>query len=196
MKIRGYMKRNGFLTTLFTVITFLASTACGTALASDTGTGSAAVDPVLSQSAGGGMELTQTQKLALGIIKLEDSTQPVSAEQARQLVILWKALRNITAEDTAVEAEKAALIKQIQRTLTTHQQQAIEAMELSLSSMNEAAEKFGIQLGGGIGSPSPAQQATREAALSNGGFDPGAMGGGPGEVAGGATDNPQRRRAV
>jgi len=169
------MKRKSYIIYLITIITLLATAACGTALNSMSGT---AAEPSLADTTGG--EMTQTQRLALGIIKLEDSTQPVTAEQAGQLVMFWKALRNITAEDTAVEAEKTALIKQIQGTLTGDQQKAIETMDLDFSSMSEVATKLGIQMGGGMGSLTQEQQATRQAAMSSGGFDPGAQGGAPG----------------
>ncbi|OGO30419.1 MAG: hypothetical protein A2Z16_00090 [Chloroflexi bacterium RBG_16_54_18] len=174
------MKRKSYLVYLFTIITLLATTSCGTALVSTSSTGGAAADPAIVQSTGGEMEMTQTQKLALGIIKLEDSSHPVTAEQAGLLVMLWKALRNITAEDTAIEAEKTALIKQIQGTLTSDQQQEIEIMDLNFSSMSEVATKLGIQMGSGVGILTQEQQATREAAMSSGAFDPGAQGGGPG----------------
>lgn len=172
------MSQKNYLIYLITIIILLTTTACGTALASIRGSSDAAPEPSLEDSTGG--QMTQAQRLALGIIKLENSDHPVTAAQAGQLMMLWKALRNIASEDTAVEAEKTALITQIRGTLTGYQQQAIETMELDFTSMSEVAIKLGIQMSGRMGSLTPEQQATRQAAMSSGGFDPGAQGGGPG----------------
>lgn len=169
------MKQINYLIYLFTIITLLTAAACGTASSS---MGSADAVPFNADSTRG--KLTQIQRLALGIIKLEDSNLPLTSEQAGQLVVLWKAMRNITSETNAVEAEKTALIKQIQGTLTGDQQQAIEALDLDSSAMSEVAAMLGIQLGGGMGSLTEEQLATRQAAMSSAGFDPGAQGGVPG----------------
>ena len=181
------------------MISILLFTACGVvSTTGETGNsrGNSQVPQSSFQPGQAGLEISHIQKLALGIIKLEDTNFPVTAEQAKELAILWKVLRNLDADETSAAAEKDALAKQIQGTLTTEQLQAIENMNLTTTDMGEVASKLGIELdtGGGFGTLSEEQRATRQAAPDSGQFPPGGFRGGtfPGGGRGfGGEVNPQ-----
>ena len=89
----------------------------------------------------------QTQ-LVVGTLKLEEGEWAVSAEQAEQLIPLWKAVRSLSSSDTAAEAEFAGLLKQIQETMTTDQLEAIAAMQLTQEAIFSTIQQLGIQPGG------------------------------------------------
>jgi uncharacterized lipoprotein len=88
-----------------------------------------------SQSGLSAGELPATTQLIIGTLKLEDTTQVVTAEQATELLPLWQTLQVLTDSDTAAEQEKEALIAQIQETMTAGQMQAIAAMNLGREDM-------------------------------------------------------------
>lgn len=102
---------------------------------------------ILNESYEGALPL-QTQ-LILGTIKLEEGDAAVTAEQAAVLIPLWKAVRSLSASDTAAEAEIEALAGQIQGSMTEQQLQAIAAMQLTQQDMFTAMQELGPQLGGG-----------------------------------------------
>jgi len=89
----------------------------------------------------------QTQ-LIVGTLKLEEGQWAVSAEQAAQLIPLWKAVRSLSSSDTAAEAEFAGLLDQIQETMTTEQLEAIADMQLTQEAIFSTIQQLGIQPGG------------------------------------------------
>lgn len=135
---------------------------------------------VTAPAGGAEMEIPLALQLALGTVKLDDSDYPVDAEQARQLLPLWKAARSLSQSETVAAAEVDALFKQIEKTMTPEQMQAITDMQLSMQDMAAVAEKLGLQLGpgGGAGNASPEMQATMQAARESGQMPPGGPGGG------------------
>ena len=126
-------------------------------------------------------------QLALGTFKLEDTDHPISAEQAKNLLPLWKAMRSLTNSETYAAQELEAVINQIQDTMTSEQKADIEA--ISFSDMQTLTQKFGLDMGrgGGFGEMSPEMQATMQARRQSGqmpgggGFPGGGPGGFPGE---------------
>jgi hypothetical protein len=158
---------------------------------------------------GGNQEQTLplAMKLALGILKLEDTKQPISAEQATAMLPLWKALRSLGGNQTTAAEELQAVVSQIQGTLTSEQMSAIDAMQLSYRDMQTIAQERGIQLGGGggFGNLSPEARATFQAARQNGGgFQGGGnfgggqppFEGGPGGGGGQGGVNPEARQTA
>jgi len=133
-------------------------------------------------------------KLAVGILLLEDTDLAVDAEEAAQLLPLWKAVRSLSSSDTAAQEEIQALYDQIQETMTAEQVGAIEAMEITAETMASLREDLGIETGGfggqgaGLENLTEEQRATQIARFqsSNPGFQPPAGGAGPG--AGGPPD--------
>jgi hypothetical protein len=172
------------ITTLIFVM--LTITACGTA---SSGT------EIDSATAGGPTagELPATTKLIIGIFKLEDTAQAVTAEQATELLPLWQVYSELSTSDTASQAEVDALFEQIEGTMTSEQMQAIESMQLTQEDIFAVMQEQGIAMGGGQ-ELSAEQIATAQAARSSGGggFTPpdggvppgGMQGSGPGDGGG------------
>jgi hypothetical protein len=184
-------------TTLMVIILVfsLILSACSSVTNNAQGAGATTISPSASQTAGGG-EMTQVMKLALGTLMLEKTSYPVQAEQAKTLLILWKAARSLGGSDTVADEELTALVNQIQSSMTSDQMKEIDGMGISLDSMRTITEELGLNMGqgGGMGNLSPEAQATMQAARESGqtpqgggfgGGDPGMMmGGGPGEFGG------------
>src|SRR6266487_413301 len=76
-------------------------------------------------------ELPIETQLAIGTLKLEGTEKDVTAEQAQELIILWKVYGELSQSDTAAQAEVDGLIAQIQENMTSEQMQAIAAMQLT-----------------------------------------------------------------
>jgi hypothetical protein len=132
--------------------------------------------------------LSLPAKLAVGILKLEDSDQAVTTEQATELLTLWQAYQALENSDTTAAAELDAVVNQIQGTLTDEQVKAIEAMNLTRQSMMEVMQSLGTQFGP---SGTPGVRSTPGAggnSSGDGGFrgfqGGGFPGGGPGEGGG------------
>jgi hypothetical protein len=153
----------------------LALTACSSA--------STAANPASSSqngAAAGG--LPAATQLAIGTLKLEDTDQAVTAEQATELLPLWQTLQVLYDSDTAAEQEIEALTTQIQETMTTEQTEAITAMNLTRQDMMTVLQEQGLTMGGGT------QSGTTERNSGGAGFGPGGgvppdggfPGGGPG----------------
>jgi hypothetical protein len=106
-----------------------------------------------TNSAQGTTSLSEVNKLLVGTLRLEDTDQAVSAEEAAQLLPLWQAYRALSNSDTAAEAEVDALIKQIQSTLTSGQIQAIEAMNLTSQDMVDLMQAAGGPMARGTPNP-------------------------------------------
>ncbi len=145
--------------------------------------------------------LPDSMKLMLGTVKLDQTEYPIDAEQASELLPLWKALRSLSESETAAQLEVDALVTQIEETMTPEQISAIEAMNLIMQDFSGVAETLGIETDFG-GAPSSEMQSTMEAARASGEFPAGGppgggmgLGGGmgPGAGAGGAEVDPSLR---
>jgi len=175
------------------VLSTLILAACSGGQASDAteNTGQAASGtpgPGAAPGAGGERKMPLAMQLALGTFKLEDTGHPISAEQASNLLPLWKAMRSLSNSETYAAQELEAVIRQIQDILTSEQIADIES--ISFSDMQTLTQKFGLDagIGGGFGNMSPEMQTTMEARRQSGqmpgggGFPGGGPGGGfPGE---------------
>lgn len=134
--------------------------------------------------------------LAVGTLKLEGTGLAVTAEQARELLPLWKAVKVLGSSDTISQEEIQALYDQIQETMSAGQIQAISQMSLTQEDMATLMSDLGIDMRAGASSSgmTEEQRAARIAAAqsgSGGGFPGGMPGGGPpGGVMPGAGGNP------
>ncbi len=127
---------------------------------------------------GNGRETPLALKLALGTFKLDKTDYPITMEEAKELLPLWKAASVLSKSDTTAAQELQALVNQIQRTMTPDQIKAIDGMGLSFKDMSSIGEEFGLDIGtGSFGNMSPEMQATMEAARSSGQGPPGGFGG-------------------
>jgi hypothetical protein len=97
--------------------------------------------------------LTQEMHFLIGTIKLENTNQAVSADQAAQLVPLWQALLSLETSGTAANEEIEAVIAQIQETMTDEQVAAITAMDLTRQSEIDTMQALGLSTNFASGTP-------------------------------------------
>ncbi len=154
------------LTLLLTLTLFLASCS-GTA--DPVSTGDTYLSPNLPADYEGALPVRN--QLALGTLELNGTALAVTPEQARTLIPLWQALRSTQQSAGEASAEVAALLTQIESTLTPEQLQAIADMQLTFEDMQTWASANGIQTGTGGGQPgqgqgmSPEARATKQAEM-------------------------------
>ena len=106
--------------------------------ASSSGTGSSAAPLTLEPG-----DLSLQTTLLVGTLKLEDTPQAVTPEQAAPLLTLWKAVRSLAESDTTSEVEVEALTRQIEAAMTAEQLQAIEAMDLTQEDVMALMQELG-----------------------------------------------------
>jgi len=126
--------------------------------------------------------LDASSQLMLGTLKLEETANAVTSEQAKTLLPLWQALRGgVTAQ-----AEMNAVLKQIEGTMTQEQLAAIAAMQLTQEDLRAWMEEQGPGMGGGFPRPDEdmseeereSLRETRQAQSGGGEGMPGMPGGG------------------
>lgn len=98
------------------------------------------------QAGGGG--LSDLTELLAGTLELEETDQAVTAEQAPELLTLWKAYLTLDGEDTTSDEELAALVQQVAGEMTTEQMAAVEAMSLSNEDLAAILQAQGVQVAG------------------------------------------------
>jgi hypothetical protein len=134
--------------------------------------------PALSQEYEGALPVTM--QLVLGTLRLEDTEWALTAEQADELLPLWKAYRSLGGSDAAAEAEIQAVLDQIQEAMSGEQLDAIAAMQLTQEDLVSTIQELGLQ---------PAQVSGEQSSGAGGGFP----GGGPPEgfvIEGGSAAGP------
>jgi hypothetical protein len=99
----------------------------------------AAVNPLQNPSG-----LQVKDKLAVGILKLEDSTLAVTAAQARDLLFMWKGIKSLNTNNNTSPLEIAAIYDQMQETLTPQQVQSIRDMNITDGDIGMLMQKYGI----------------------------------------------------
>jgi len=87
--------------------------------------------------------LTAKNQLLLGTLRLEETDQAITSEQAKELLLLWRALAALTASGTAAPEETEAVQNQIMENMTPEQVGAVAAMELT----NAALQEFYLEVG-------------------------------------------------
>jgi len=131
-------------------------------------------------------------QLILGTINLDETEFAIDADQAVELLPLWKAARILSQSETSAAEETEAIFNQIAETMTAEQLEAIFAMRLSQADFADLADSLGIKMssGGKFGDMSPEEIAAAQAARGGGQAPPG--GGAPGAGPGGGApgDNP------
>jgi len=96
-------------------------------LAACSGTASATQASSTQESA----SLPTATQLVVGTLKLKETEQAVTSEQASELLVMWQVYENLISSDTAAHAEIDGLVEQIQETMTADQMSAIKAMNLT-----------------------------------------------------------------
>jgi hypothetical protein len=82
----------------------------------------------------------------LGTLRLEDTENAVTVQQAVALLPLWQAMRAGTLQS---EAETGAVLQQIERSMTSEQLAAIQSMQLTEDDLNAWAQSQGLDLAAG-----------------------------------------------
>ena len=90
-------------------------------------------------------------QLLIGTLKLEGSELAVTQEQATQLLLLWQASAALSRSGTGAPEEIAAVVSQIEATMTQAQIAAIAEMQLTRESMQLMAQEMGLTMGDGSG---------------------------------------------
>lgn len=187
--------KNKFIRTVLSLLAILALAACsglklpGVSQETEPSTKSsgAAIDPAA---------MSVDMKLAVGTLMLEDTDLAVDAQQAKELLPLWKAVKSLSASQTASQDEIQALYRQIETTMTPEQIRTIEEMKFDQESLRASVEELGIEMPqfgaqGDFGNLSEDERASmmNQFQVQNPGGMPGGFeGGAPGEMPGGGAN--------
>lgn len=144
------MKKNIFI--LLSIFA-LALSACSAATNTPTGIADASTLP------------TQAQ-LLLGTFKLEGTILAVTPSQAAELLPLWQVYSELSASDTAAQAEIGALVQQIHDTMTEDQLLAIQDMQFTDADMSTVMQENGV----GMGVVSQGSSSSSSSSNSSGGM--------------------------
>ncbi len=163
------------------VLAALSVTACSPGQqASSTLTASTAA-PAVSTTPGAPV-LSLEGKLAAGILLLEGSDNAITAEQAKNLLPLWKAVSTLATADTTTESEIQAVYRQIEEAMTTAQIDAIQAVDITGETMTNLMSQYGVEPGGDLFT----RRNNSSGNSDNGNFPPaGAVGPGGGQFSAG-----------
>jgi hypothetical protein len=120
-------------------------------------------------------------QLIVGLLKLKDTAQAVTADQAASLLNLLSSLANTTPDNSLTEETITDLMDQAQAVLTSEQIQAISVMQITQESAMTVLQDLGLEMGGqsqqGEGGPGGGGPGGEGGEPPSG--DPG-QGGGPG----------------
>ena len=163
------MKTKVFLTSLILLVFVLS--ACSPAQPTQD---ASAGNPPQGQNGGGGPRNTLESRLAVGTLKLEGTSQAVTADQAKQLIPLWQQVKSLAANGSASQTDIQTAYQQIEKVMTSDQIQTITNMNLSQTDYQDLMKTYQITPGpGGFGgrpnggtpfpTMNPDQRATRTA---------------------------------
>ena len=85
-------------------------------------------------------------QLAYGTIKLADTSNAITPEQAKSMIPLWQAVISLSGDTTTATEELTAVQDQITAALTAEQLQAIAAMQITNAGLNVFYAEYGIVL--------------------------------------------------
>jgi hypothetical protein len=119
-------------------------------------------------------------QLTLGTMKLETTDLAVDAEQATELLTLWRAILSLSTSDITAEGEIEGLVEQILEAMDHDQLEAIAGMELTQEDISEFNQEMGFDRGDDNGAGGESASDSAEGTFSRGGPGAGVPGGGPG----------------
>ena len=137
------MKKSIFRIALFTLIAVSLVYACAPKLEVETVPTSLA-STVLSIEYSDAANLRS--QLAYGTIKLADTPNAITSDQAKTLIPLWQAVVSLSGDTTTASEELTAVQDQITAALTSEQLQAIAAMQITNAGLNVFYAEYGIVL--------------------------------------------------
>lgn len=152
------MQKTSPLVILLLVMVLILSGCSNGAASTAAATGGSVSENTVSQSL--------KEKLAAGTLKLEGTDLAVTAEQAKELLPLWKAVKALSSSDTASQLEIEAVYTQIQEAMSADQLASIEALDLSGQNMQSLMTELGIDpMGTNSTGLTDSERATRVAEL-------------------------------
>jgi hypothetical protein len=166
---RKMFKKTAIISVFLTLVVILS--ACGSAASASSSSQSQQISP---------SSLTLQDKLGLGILKLEGTSQAVTASQASILLPLWKAVKPLSASDITSAAEMTALYQQIEDSLTAQQVQAIKNLNLTQSELTTMIQQQRTVTGTSSRSSSSSSSSSAQSPASGAGFGGGGFTGGAG----------------
>jgi hypothetical protein len=177
---------------LISLVAILAVSACSAASSSS----QSASETQTATS--GSSELPMLSKLVVGTYKLIGSSTPITQDQAKKLVILWKAYKELQTRDTKAQQEVTDLLSQINSNFTAEQVSTITAMNLSVRDVMTMAQELGVNTAQGTtrtgssssSSSTSGSSSSRSSGAAGGGFPGGGIppdAGGGGFAFGGGT---------
>ncbi len=134
-------------TSFFLVLSLLALTISACAPAAP-----AAIVAAPSSVAATAIDITFTDaaslrsQLAYGMLKLKDSPNTITPEQAKLLIPLWQAIITLSGDETTAAEELTAVQDQITQALTPAQIQEVAAMKITNAELNTYYAQFGVAL--------------------------------------------------
>jgi hypothetical protein len=118
-------------------------------------------------------------QLAAGMLKLEGTASAVTKTQAVPLLMLWKAIRSLSANSATSQIEINAVMEQIQETLTAEQIKAIADLKLTQTNLTEVMQNASVSYSlNATPQASGTRQTTRVAVGSGGRPEGGGVPGG------------------
>jgi len=135
------MKR--FIVLALIVLMSVSLFACASAPAEETTADSLAAQSLSIEYADAASVKNQ---LAYGTLKLADTPNAVTPEQAAALIPLWQAMLSLSGDSTVASEEITAVQDQIVATMTAEQMQAIAAMQLTNADLNAFYAEYGVSL--------------------------------------------------
>ncbi len=137
------MKKSIFRIALFTLIAVSLVYACAPKVEVETVPTSLA-STVLSIEYSDAANLRS--QLAYGTIKLADTPNAITSDQAKTLIPLWQAVISLSGDTTTASEELTAVQDQITAALTSEQLQAIATMQITNAGLNVFYAEYGIVL--------------------------------------------------
>ena len=137
------MKKSIFRIALFTLIAVSLVYACAPKLEVETVPTSLA-STVLSIEYSDAANLRS--QLAYGTIKLADTPNAITSDQAQTLIPLWQAVVSLSGDTTTAAEELTAVQDQITAALTAEQLQAIAEMKITNAGLNVFYAEYGVVL--------------------------------------------------
>jgi hypothetical protein len=99
--------------------------------------------------------LSPQAELLVGTFKLENTSEVITAEQAKSLLPLWRTLQALTSSSTAATEEVNAVVDQITSIMTTAQMDKITAMKLTRQDMMSIMSQAGVSANGASTTATP-----------------------------------------
>jgi len=93
----------------------------------------------------------ESTNLMMATFQLENTDHAISAEQAEELLPLWKVYQNLVNSDTAAEAEREALINQIAGVMSEEQMAYLDFNEIDPQETMVLMQELGIEMQGAMG---------------------------------------------